>query len=104
MKFSERVLELTKRIPKGKVTTYSELARAAGSPGASRAAGTVMRRNECPESMPCYRVVRSDGSVGAYSGVANSKEKIRRLRKDGIQVAAGKVDLKRYVHSFRKTS
>jgi O-6-methylguanine DNA methyltransferase len=101
MKFSERVLELTRKIPKGKVATYSELARAAGNPGACRAAGNALRRNARPDTVPCYRVVRSDGSAGGYSGVKDSGEKIRRLMKDGIKVSEGRVDLRKHGHSFR---
>ena len=100
MKFSERVLELTKRIPKGKVTTYSEIARALGNPKASRAVGNTLRRNECPETIPCYRVVRSDGSIGGYSGVMNSREKVRRLERDGIALRGGKVEMRRHFHKL----
>jgi O-6-methylguanine DNA methyltransferase len=100
--FSERVLELTKRIPKGKVSTYSEIAWQLGKPHAFRAVGNALRKNECPNKIPCYRVVRSNGSVGGYSGVMNSKEKICRLEKDGIVIKNGKVNLKKHFHSFRR--
>ena len=88
MSFSERVLELTKKIPKGKVTTYSEIARALGNPKASRAVGNALNCNTRPDVIPCYRVVRSEGSVGGYS--SGAKEKTRRLEKDGIEVRNGK--------------
>jgi len=100
--FSENVLELTKKIPKGKVTTYSEIARALGNPDASRAVGNALKSNACPDKIPCYRVVHSDGSVGGYSGRGSTKEKVRRLERDGIEITKGKVDLKRYFHSLRK--
>jgi O-6-methylguanine DNA methyltransferase len=100
MSFSERVLELTKKIPKCKVTTYSEIARALGNPKASRAVGNALNRNTRPDIIPCYKVVRCDGSVGGYA--SGSKEKIRRLEKDGIEIRNGKVDLKRYMHRFGK--
>jgi O-6-methylguanine DNA methyltransferase len=96
--FSERVLELTRKIPRGKVTTYSEIARALGEPGASRAVGNALRRNKCPDKIPCYRVVRSDGSVGGYS--SGKKEKLRRLEGDGIPVSGGKVELGKHFYSF----
>jgi O-6-methylguanine DNA methyltransferase len=102
MDFLQKVLHLTGKIPEGRVTTYSEIARALGKPGASRAVGNALRKNECPERIPCYRVVRSDGSVGGYSGVMNSREKIRRLERDGIAISRGKVDLKRHFRSFKK--
>ncbi len=98
--FSEKVLQLTKKIPKGKLTTYSEIARALGKPRASRAVGNVLNKNECPDIVPCYRVVRSDGSVGGYS--SGAEQKVGRLRKDGIEIKNGKINLKIYFHSFRK--
>ncbi len=100
--FSEKVLELTSKIPKGKVTTYSEIARALGKPRAARAVGNALRENKCPDRIPCYRVVRSGGFAGGYSGVMNSREKIRRLERDGITVSGGKVELKEYLHSFAR--
>jgi len=100
MDFSQKVLQLTAKIPRGKVTTYSEIARTLGNPRASRAVGNALRGNACPDRIPCYRVVRSDGSLGGYSGVMNSREKIRRLERDGIEIKKGKLDLKRYFHSF----
>jgi O-6-methylguanine DNA methyltransferase len=100
--FSQRVLELTKKIPECKVTTYSGIGRALGNPKASRAVGTALRKNECPDTVPCYRVVRADGFAGKYSN-GGTKEKIRRLEKDGIEVNNGKVNLKRHFHSFRKS-
>jgi len=96
--FSERVLKFTSKIPRGKVTTYSEIARALGKPNASRAVGNALARNEKPDIIPCYRVVCSDGSVGGYS--SGAEEKICRLRKDGIEIKKGKIDLKKYFHSF----
>ena len=97
-KFSERVLELTRKIPEGKVTTYSEIARALGKPGASRAVGNALNKNKCPDRIPCYRVVRSDGSVDGYA--KGTAKKIRLLRKDGIGIKNGKADLKRHFHSL----
>jgi methylated-DNA-[protein]-cysteine S-methyltransferase len=96
--FSERVLELTRKIPRGKVTTYSEIARALGRPGAGRAVGNALKKNKCPDKISCYRVVRSDGFAGGYS--SGNREKIRRLERDGIKVRKGKVELEKYFHSF----
>ena len=100
--FSERVLKFTSKIPRGKVTTYSEIARALGKPNASRAVGNALARNEKPDIIPCYRVVHSDGSVKGYSGKGGTGEKIRRLRKDAIEVKNGEINLEIYSHSFRK--
>lgn len=66
--FKQRVLAVVKSIPEGKTMSYQEVAAAAGSPGAARAVGTIMSRNS-DESVPCHRVIRSDGSIGGYNGL-----------------------------------
>lgn len=66
--FQREVLEHAMRIPRGKVLTYAELAEAVGSPRAVRAVGTALAKNRLPFLIPCHRVVRSDGRIGAYSG------------------------------------
>ena len=66
MTFKERVLAVVKAIPRGQTMTYKQVAEAAGSPGASRAVGSLMARNFNPE-IPCHRVVRSDGTLGDYN-------------------------------------
>jgi O-6-methylguanine DNA methyltransferase len=96
-----KALSLLRKIPKGKVTTYKELARATNS--SPRAIGQVMRNNKEPEKYPCYKVVRSDGSIGGYSGETKGKEVKRKaslLIKDGIVVNNNKIDLKKHFHRF----
>jgi len=97
---SEDVLRLLRRIPRGKVTTYKALAEASGSRG-FRAVGQIMRRNPRPDLYPCYKVVRSDGSLGGYGGTdpAMLRKKMRLLERDGVRVINGKVDLRK--HLFR---
>lgn len=65
--FRRRVLEQAAAIPKGEVRSYGWLARHVGSPGATRAVGSAMATNPVPLIVPCHRVVRSDGRIGAYS-------------------------------------
>jgi O-6-methylguanine DNA methyltransferase len=65
--FQQRILELAATIPRGQVRPYSWLARAAGRSGAARAVGSTMARNPVPLIVPCHRVIRSDGKLGAYS-------------------------------------
>lgn len=92
--FREKIYDLTKQIPKGKVATYGQLAGLAGSPGAARAVGMLMKTNAHPEIIPCYKVVASDGSLTGYSvgkGVITKKEK---LLHDGVKFTNDKVDLK----------
>ncbi len=74
--FSERVRAVVRKIPKGKTMTYKEVAAAAGSAGAARAVGMIMKNNYDP-SVPCHRVIRSDGKMGEYNrGGIEVKEKM----------------------------
>jgi methylated-DNA-[protein]-cysteine S-methyltransferase len=66
--FRRRVLDEAASIPFGETASYREMAIAAGSPGAVRAAGTAMGQNPVPLLVPCHRVIRSDGSPGLYGG------------------------------------
>jgi len=66
MTFADRVREIVRKIPKGTSMTYKEVAARAGNAKAARAVGAIMRTNY-DESIPCHRVIRSDGSVGEYN-------------------------------------
>jgi O-6-methylguanine DNA methyltransferase len=88
-KFKERVLAVVRNIPKGKVLSYGQVAYAAGYPRAARAVGTLMAHNH-DESVPCHRVVRSDGRVGEYNG-GGKRAKIARLRDEGVAIDGARV-------------
>jgi O-6-methylguanine DNA methyltransferase len=78
--FQQRVLEKIREIPRGEVRSYTWVAREIGSPKAVRAVGTALRRNPIPLLIPCHRVIRSEGSLGAYSaGGTALKERILTL-------------------------
>ncbi len=79
--FAEKVKEVVKKIPKGKVLTYAQVAAKAGSSNASRAVGSLMAKNFDP-AIPCHRVIRSDGKIGNYNR-GGSKAKEALLRKEG---------------------
>ena len=87
--FSSRVLELTKQIPKGRVSTYCDIARALGKPKASRAVGNALNKNPHLVEVPCHRVVRSDGFVGGYA--AGTRKKIALLESEGIKIISGRI-------------
>ncbi len=87
--FAEKIFERLKKIPAGKVTTYKALATACGNPQATRAVGNILNKNPSLISVPCHRVVRSDGRIGGY--VLGTKEKTKLLRKEGVEIYAGKV-------------
>ena len=78
--YKEKVFFSVRRIPRGKVLTYKEVARRAGSSGASRAVGNILNTNYDPK-IPCHRVVRSDGKTGGYN--RGAKRKVAILRKEG---------------------
>ncbi len=79
--FQEKVYSIVKGIPKGKTLTYKQVAAKAGSPGAARAVGSLMKKN-FDVSIPCHRVIRSDGVIGQYNrGGPGAKRAL--LRKEG---------------------
>lgn len=80
--FKEKVLGVVKRIPKGKVLTYKEVARRAGGPKAYRAVGNILNKNYDPE-IPCHRVIRSDGKPGGYN--RGAKKKLEILKNEGYR-------------------
>jgi len=98
MGFNKKVLELTCNIPKGRVTTYGELARALGSPRAARAVGNALHANTRPVVVPCHRVVRADGSIGGYGG--GVPRKVELLHEEGVDVIDGIIDLQRFGFQF----
>jgi O-6-methylguanine DNA methyltransferase len=81
--FPERVREIVRKIPKGETRTYGEVARAAGRPGAARAVGTVMKNNYDP-TVPCHRVIRSDGKIGDYNRGGPDKKRAL-LKAEGVR-------------------
>ncbi len=80
MSFKEDVYKVVKKIPKGSVMTYKEVAEAMGHPRAARAVGTILKMNQ-DSSVPCHRVIRSDGKLGGYNGFQGKK--IELLKKEG---------------------
>lgn len=78
------VYELLQRIPAGSVATYGDIANALGNPRAARAVGRILGRNPNPIVVPCHRVVKSDGTLGGYSGPGGIHSKRELLRKEGL--------------------
>ncbi len=81
--FQKKVLLATLVIPKGETRTYKEIAIAVGRPNAYRAVGSVMRMNPFAPTVPCHRVVRSNGDIGNYSGKGGRRTKEQFLRSEG---------------------
>lgn len=76
------VYDILCRIPEGKVTTYGDIAKALGSPRASRAIGRILNMNPNPIVVPCHRVVMSTGQIGGYAFGRAIKKKL--LAKEGV--------------------
>jgi len=73
--FKEKVLKIVKKIPEGRVMTYKEVAKLAGSSKACRAVGNILNKNY-DSSIPCHRVIRSDGKLGGYNRGAKKKKEL----------------------------
>lgn len=101
MNFSERCYKILRKVPRGKVTTYSEIARSLKSK-AYRAVGNAMNKNPTSGSstgkVPCHRVVKSNGEVGGFA--SGTRKKISMLKKEGIKIVKGKIDFNKYLHRF----
>lgn len=77
--FREKVLQIVRKIPRGKVLTYQEVAKKAGNPKACRAVGNILHKNY-DSIIPCHRVIRSDGKIGGYN--RGEKKKAALLKKE----------------------
>ncbi|MDQ3014734.1 MAG: MGMT family protein [bacterium] len=92
--FSEKIYKIAQQIPKGKVATYKQLAQMAGSPGAARAVGMLMKCNPDKSKIPCHRVVSSTGHLTGYAFGKGIITKKLMLQKEGVKFVNNKVDLK----------
>lgn len=93
---TKRIYEAVKRIPKGKVATYAQIAEMAGDRKMARAVGNALHKNPDPENIPCFRVVNSKGECSGSFAFGGLNEQAKRLREDGIEVVNNKVDLEKY--------
>ena len=89
MNLDKKIYKKLLEVPKGKVTTYGELAKAVGFSNGQRAVGKIMKNNPYPVIIPCHRVVKSDGRVGGYA--FGEEIKINMLKKEGIKIIDGKI-------------
>ena len=99
MKLEEKVYKKLLEVPKGKVTTYGELAKAIGLKNGQRVIGRIMNKNPYPVIVPCHRVIKSDGRVGGYAW--GEKVKSEMLSNEGIKIKNGKIlDVKKTIYRF----
>ena len=85
-KFQIKVWKYLLKIPKGTVKTYKEVAIAINSPNSARAVGNAVGKNPYPPRIPCHRVIKSNGSLGGYSGSGGIKTKKKLLKKEGFSL------------------
>jgi len=93
---TKRIYEAVKKIPKGKVATYAQIAEMAGDKKMARAVGNALHKNPDPDNIPCFRVVNSKGECSGSFAFGGLDEQAKRLREDGIEVVNNKVDLEKY--------
>jgi len=85
-KFQIKVWKYLKKIPKGKVKTYKQVAIAINRPKSARAVANACAMNPYSPTIPCHRVIRSDGTLGGFSATGGRKTKIKLLKKEGFLI------------------
>ncbi len=92
---TKKIYEAVRKIPKGRVATYAQVAELAGNKRMSRAVGNALHRNPDPVNIPCFRVVNSKGELSGNFAFGEGVQE-RLLTEDGVEVRDGKVDLSVY--------
>jgi len=99
LNLDKKIYKKLLEVPKGKITTYGELAKAVGLKNGQRAVGKIMNKNPYPVIIPCHRVVKSDGKVGGYAYGEEIKSDM--LTREGIVIKNGKIlDLENKIYRF----
>ena len=93
---SKRIYESVKKIPKGHVATYGQIAEMAGDKKMARAVGNALHKNPDPEHIPCFRVVNAKGELSGEFAFGGAGAQAKLLEAEGVEVTDGKVDLKKY--------
>ena len=99
MNIDKKIYKKLLEVPKGKITTYGELAKAVGLKNGQRVVGKIMNKNPYPVIIPCHRVVKSDGKIGGYAYGEEIKSDM--LTREGIIIKNGKIlDLENKIYRF----
>ena len=93
---SRRIYEAVKKIPKGHVATYGQVAELAGDKKMARAVGNALHKNPDPEHIPCYRVVNAKGELAGEFAFGGKGQQAKLLMQEGVEVVDGKVNLPQY--------
>ena len=97
---TKRIYEAVKRIPKGCVATYGQVATMAGNERMSRAVGNALHKNPTPGIVPCHRVVDAKGRLAGGFAFGGMEAQASLLAREGVEVVDGKVDLGKYGMRF----
>ena len=92
---TKRIYEVVKKIPKGKVATYGQIAELAGDKRMARAVGNALHKNPDPDNIPCFRVVNAKGELAGEFAFGGAGEQAKLLEADGIEVTDGRVNLEK---------
>ncbi|MCR5747706.1 MAG: methylated-DNA--[protein]-cysteine S-methyltransferase [Lachnospiraceae bacterium] len=93
---SKRIYDAVKKIPKGHVATYGQVAELAGDKKMARAVGNALHKNPDPDSIPCFRVVNARGELAGEFAFGGAGAQAKLLEEDGVEVKEGRVDLGKY--------
>ena len=93
---AKRIYEAVKKIPKGKVATYGQVAELAGDKKMARAVGNALHKNPDPENIPCFRVVNAKGELAGEFAFGGKGQQAKLLEAEGVEVNDGRVDLQKY--------
>ena len=99
---TKRIYEAVKRIPRGKVATYGQVAAMAGDKKMARAVGNALHKNPNPDEIPCYRVVNAKGQLAGAFAFGGDDAQAKLLEADGIEVINNCVDLQKYQMDFEE--
>lgn len=95
-KFERLIYKQVKKIPKGRVATYGQIATLIGNPKAVRAVGNALNKNPNPKNIPCHRVVDRYGNLAKNFAFGGLKAQQRLLEKEGVRIQNGRVNLAKY--------
>ncbi len=93
---TKRIYEAVKKIPKGQVATYADVAEMAGDRKMARAVGNALHKNPDPSTIPCHRVVNSKGELAGEYAFGGAWKQAQILESEGVEITEGKVNLKKY--------
>jgi methylated-DNA-protein-cysteine methyltransferase-like protein len=96
VKLEQQIIVAIRRIPRGRVATYGAIAALAGAPRRARLVGTVLKRAPASPKLPWHRVINAQGRSSFPAGSDSYRAQLERLQREGVEVIAGRVDLKRF--------